>query len=280
MSERSWEVSEDVQVIGTGEGRVTLPQVGPPFDRATAEMRDVFANVSAATASATLHKMGIRRSFVNGPKALTPGGRAVGSAVTLSFMPAREDMARVAGEEQYEKRTALWAVMEEIEQFDILVVQAFGDPFIGCLGEMLTGYIQRRGAAGIVLDGYIRDWPHVKDLGIPIWARGTTPHFGTQGDLIPWGYHQPIACGGVLVLPGDLVVADDDGAVVVPQQLATTTARIATTREEWEVFSRKRIAEGGKLSTYYPLAPEARAEFEEWQRQETSGEQLAAGAQQ
>ncbi|HEY6492690.1 MAG TPA: hypothetical protein VIZ43_05415 [Trebonia sp.] len=265
MSEqRHREIPAGVTVAGTGRDRVTLPQVGPRFDRATKEMRDAFADISAATTSATLHKMGLRKSYIHGPKALDPGAKVVGSAVTLSFMPRREDVAVVQGEEQFEKKTALWAVMEEIEPYDVLVVQAFGDPFTGCLGEMLASYVQRRGGLGVVVDGCIRDWPKIKDLGLPVWANATTPHYGTQGDLIPWGFHQPVACGGVLVLPGDVVVADADGAVVVPAQLATTTARIAGTREDWEVFSRQRIAEGGRLSKYYPLDAEAEAEFRAW----------------
>src|SRR6202020_2773208 len=133
MSEqRHREVPAGVTVAGTGQGRITLPQIGPPFERATKEMREAFAGISAATASATLHKMGLRKSYIHGPKALSPDAKVVGSAVTLSFMPRREDVAVDRGEDQFEKRTALWAVMEEIEPYDVLVVQAFGDPFTGC----------------------------------------------------------------------------------------------------------------------------------------------------
>ena len=82
---------------------------------------------------------------------------------------------------------------------------------------------------------------------------------------MPWGYHAPVACGGVLVPPGDIVIADGDGVVVVLGQLAETTAR-AVEHEDWEVFSWVRLAEGGMLRKYYPLSKEAAEEFEVWKR--------------
>jgi regulator of RNase E activity RraA len=255
-----------IEVEGSGRGRVKLPQVGPAYDRIDAATREAFATVSAATAAATLHQMGITRAYMNGPRALDPDAKVVGSALTLAFMPKREDVAASRGAEHFEKRTALWAVLDEVEPFDVLVVQAFGDPFTGCLGEMLTSYLKTRGGLGVVVDGCIRDWPNIRQMGIPMWATGVTPNFASQAGLQPWGYNVPVACGGVLVLPGDLVVADGDGAVVVPAQLAGETARIATAHEEWEVFSRQRLDAGGALLKYYPLDEEGAAEYEIWKR--------------
>ena len=263
MSSERW----DLTVEGSGRARVSLPQVGPEHQRPNAEELEAFQDVSAATAAATLQKMGIRRAFIRGPRALDPGAKVVGSALTLAFMPQREDLMAVRGQEHFEKTTALWAVLEEVEAFDVLVVQAFGDPFTGCLGEMLVNYLRIRGGLGLVVDGCIRDWPKIRQMGVPVWATGLTPQFATQGGLLPWGYRVPVACGGALVLPGDVIVADGDGAVVVPLQLAAETARLATTHEEWELFSRQRIDEGGRLSKYYPLDEDAVVEYEQWRRQ-------------
>jgi regulator of RNase E activity RraA len=254
------------EVEGSGRGRIELPQVGASYKRIDPAVREAYSSVSAATAAATLHQMGITRAYMNGPRALDPDAKVVGSALTLAFMPKREDVAAAKGQEHFEKRTALWAVLDEVEPFDVLVVQAFGDPFTGCLGEMLTGYLATRGGLGVVVDGCIRDWPKIHQMGIPVWAAGVTPHFATQAGLLPWGYNVPVACGGVLVLPGDLVVADGDGAVVVPAQLAEQTALTATAHEEWEVFSRQRLDAGGALLKYYPLDEEATAEYEVWKR--------------
>jgi regulator of RNase E activity RraA len=256
----------EVVVEGSGSGRVALPVVGPEYARIDAETRAAFADVSAATAAATLHRMGVTRAFMRGPRALDPDAKVVGTALTLAFMPKREDLAAARGQEHFEKRTALWAVLDTVEPFDVLVIQAFGDPYTGCIGEMLTNYLSTRGGVGIVVDGCIRDWPKIRQMGVPVWAVGVTPHFATQAGLMPWAYKVPVACGGVLVLPGDLVVADGDGAVVVPAQLAKETARIAGAHEDWELFSRMRLDEGGALSKYYPLDEEATREYEEWRR--------------
>ncbi|MEW2500853.1 ribonuclease activity regulator RraA [Amycolatopsis sp. CA-161197] len=220
--------------------------------------------VSSATACAQLHRQGIRRTFVEGPRPLTTGQKVVGRAVTLQFMPQREDVASGVAQEYVERSTALWAVLEEIQPGDVLVVQAYGSAFTGCFGDMLVRYFKRKGGAGIVVDGRIRDSPRVEQLGVPIWCTGTTPHYASQAELFPWAYHVPVACGGVLVLPGDLVVADDDGAVVVPRLKAPHVMEAARDHEEWERFSRSRLEEGARLSDYYPLTPDSRAEFEAW----------------
>ncbi|QYN26367.1 ribonuclease activity regulator RraA [Amycolatopsis sp. DSM 110486] len=220
--------------------------------------------VSSATACAKLHQQGIRRTFVEGPRPLTTGQKVVGRAVTLQFMPQREDVASGVAQEYVERSTALWAVLEEIQPGDVLVVQAYGSAFTGCFGDMLVRYFKRKGGAGIVVDGRIRDSPRVEQLGVPIWCTGTTPHYASQAELFPWAYHVPVACGGVLVLPGDLVVADDDGAVVVPKLKAPHVMEAARDHEEWERFSRSRLEEGARLSDYYPLTPDSRAEFEAW----------------
>lgn len=258
------DLSSDIAVAGSGASRVNLRHAGPAFERPNPELLDAFSAVSSATAAGTLHKLGVTRAYINGPRSLNPGAKVVGSALTLAFMPRREDVAAAEGQEYFEKDTALWAVLEEARPFDVLVVQAFGDPFTGCFGEMLVKYFRSRGGTGIVVDGCVRDWPRLEKMGLPIWAVGVTPHFASQGGLLPWSYNVPVACGGALVLPGDVVVADADGAVVVPAQIAAHTARVASAHEEWEVFSRQRLEEGGRLSKYYPLDDEASLEYERW----------------
>jgi regulator of RNase E activity RraA len=191
----------------------------------------------------------------------------VGSAVTLQFMPQREDIVSGLAQEYVEKDSALWHVMDTIAPNDVLVVQAFGDPYTGVLGEMLIGHIRNRGGVGIVVDGYIRDWPRVKHLDIPIWARGTTPNYASQSHLFPWAHSVPVACSSVLVLPGDIIIADDDGVVLVPLKVASLLLETAGSHEDWEVFSRMRITQGGELRKYYPLNEEAQREYETWKQQ-------------
>ena len=244
---------------------ISLPISGE-VNRPESALIERLRGVSSATASAMLHKMGVRYTFLEGPLPRRPGSKVVGPAVTLQFMPQREDIASGLGQENIEKVSALWAVFETVEDGDVLVVQAFGDRYTGCMGEMLTTYFKGRGGVGIVVDGCVRDWPNIQQIDVPLWTVGFTPNYASQSRLFPWAYNVPVACAGVLVLPGDIIIADDDGAVCVPQQLAPEVARATLEHEEWEVFSRIKLAEGGALRKYYPLNDEGWAEYQEWRR--------------
>ncbi|HLH58450.1 MAG TPA: hypothetical protein VKV33_04785 [Streptosporangiaceae bacterium] len=251
---------------GTGN-RHDLARWGGPFKRPVPGLIDRFATVSAATACAKLSRLGISRTFIYGPRPDRPGARVVGTARTLQFMPQREDIASGADEEYVERRTALWAVLDSTEPGDVLVVQANAAAHTGCVGEMLVRYFGGRGGAGIVVDGRTRDSGRTRELDVPMWTTGATPHYASQGSLFPWAYDVPVAVGQALVMPGDLIVADDDGAVVVPQRLAEQVLALSEQHEEWEAFSRERLAQGGALSRYYPLDESARAEYEQWRTQ-------------
>ncbi|MFI1848254.1 ribonuclease activity regulator RraA [Streptomyces sp. NPDC020480] len=244
-----------------------LPVRGDAPGPADPQVLTRLAEVSAATACAKLHAQGIRRTFVCGPRPLAPGLKIAGRIRTLQFMPQREDIASGLGQEYVERHTALWAVLETIEPGDVLVVQAYGSPYTGCFGDMLVRYFRQKGGAGIVVDGRIRDAPRVRETGVPVWATGVTPHYASQAELFPWAYDTPVACGGVLALPGDLLVADDDGPVVVPRRTAPAVIAAAREHEQWERFSRARIEEGGALTDYYPLTTTTRAEYERWRDQ-------------
>lgn len=253
-----------------------LPVRGDPYAVPDPEVLAALAPVSSATACAALHKMGVRRTFITGPVPLIPGQRIIGRALTLQFMPQREDIASGIEQEYIERNTALWKVLEATRPGDVLVVQAFGSVRTGCLGEMLIRYFRNQGGAGIVVDGRTRDTPKVRSLGVPIWSMGATPHYASQDELFPWGYEVPVACGGVLVLPGDIIIADDDGAVVVPTHLAPELAQRAGEHEGWEAFSRQRIDGGGALSRYYPLDRDAQKEFQIWQKRHSQSDSVAA----
>lgn len=258
--------SDDVDSAGLPRAAVDLPIHGDPVRTPDASLIAALEGVSSATASAGLHRMGIRQTFIEGPRATKPGARVVGCVKTLQFMPQREDVASGHGQEHAEKYSALWAVLETIEPGDILAIQAFGDPYTGCLGEMLLTYFKARGGIGVVVDGCIRDWPKVQPLDIPLWVRGFTPNYASQGTLFPWAYNVPIACSRVLVLPGDLIVADDDGAVLIPAQIAPQLAARTQAHEDWEAFSRLQMQNGGTLTKYYPLNAEGQQEYEAWRQ--------------
>lgn len=226
--------------------------------------------IGSATATGELKRLGIRNAFIQGPVCMTPGASIVGPALTLQFMPKREDLypdAEYVDPERQLHRHALY----HAQQGDIVVVDARADMTSGIFGEMMMTYFRGRGGLGVVIDGCIRDSAEIKKLGLGLWLRGVTPNFHTQTNLFPYAVNVPIACGGVTVVPGDLIIADDDGAVVVPISLAPQLAAKAGEHVEWEEFSRLKLSEGGDLRTYYPLSDAARAEYEEWRRTQTSG---------
>ena len=226
------------------------------------------SGISSATAAGELARLGIRDPHIQGPVARIPGKHVVGPALTLQFMPKREDLYAVdeyADPEKQLHRHALY----HTQPGDIIVVDARGDLHSGVFGEMMLTFFMGRGGIGAVIDGCIRDFPQVlKDLDIGLWLRGTTPNFHTQTNIVPFAVNVPIACGNTLVMPGDIIVADDDGATVVPAQLAPELTEKAQAHAEWEDFSRMKLAEGGHLRKYYPLSEEARAEYEAWRAEQ------------
>ena len=256
----------DVDLALLSPSDLSLPISGPDFERPGKEIIDQLKMVSSATASATLDEIGIRQSFIQGPLPRMEGAKVVGPAVTLQFMPQREDIASSLAQEYAEEASALWNVFEVVCPGDVLTIGAYGDPYTGCVGEMLTTYFKGKGGIGLVVDGCIRDWPKIKELGIPVWTNGFTPNYASQSTLFPWAYNVPIACSRVLVLPGDIIIADDDGVVSIPANLVPEVLRHTLEHEEWEVFSRMKLAEGGALKKYYPLSEEGLREYEDWKK--------------
>jgi regulator of RNase E activity RraA len=229
---------------------------------------DALAAVGSATCSAELSRMGIRNAHITGPVSWTPGKCVAGPALTLQFMPKREDMY---GDDEYSQPELQLHrhVLYHAQPGDIVVVDARGDMTAGIFGEMMLTYFMGRGGLGLVIDGCLRDFPEAKKLGLGLWIRGTTPNFHTQTNIFPYAVNVPIAMNNVLVMPGDIMVADDDGAVVVPTKLAAELLDRANVHHEWEAFSRMRLSQGGDLRTYYPLSDEARPEYDAWKAQQS-----------
>mgnify|MGYP000163459798 FL=1 len=153
----------------------------------------------------------------------------------------------------------------------MVVVDAREDMQSGVFGEMMLTYLQGKGGEGIVVDGVIRDSQPALETGLGMWVRGFTPNYHIQTGIFPFCVNCPIACGGRLVFPGDIIIADDDGVVVVPLQLVDDIIAHAGTHKDWEVFSKLKLSEGGDLRKYYPLTEEAQREFEEWKKTQQSG---------
>lgn len=239
----------------------------PDIERPDQALVDGLAQVGSATASGELSKLGIRDAHLRGLTSWMPGMSIAGPALTLQFMPKREDQYNVDEYADPEKQLHRH-VLYHTQPGDIVVVDARGHMGSGVFGDMMLTYFKGRGGSGVVIDGTIRDYPKARQLGLGLWLKGTTPNFHTQTDLMPYAVNVPIACADTLVMPGDIIIADDDGAVVVPIALAPTLLGKVSTHVEWEEFSRMRLSEGGDLRKYYPLSEEGRTEYEEWRREQ------------
>lgn len=238
------------------------------IQRPAKELIEGLSGIGSATAAGELARLGIRDPYIQGPVARTPGKSIVGPALTLQFMPKREDQYAVdeyADPEKQLHRHALY----HTQPGDIIVVDARADMNSGVFGDMMMTFFMGQGGIGAIVDGCIRDYPKiVKDLDIGLWLRGTTPNFHTQTNIVPFAVNVPIACGDTLVMPGDIIVADDDGATVVPVGLAPELVEKAQTHAEWEEFSRIKLSQGGHLRKYYPLSEEGRAEYDAWKEEQ------------
>ena len=237
----------------------------PDISRPSKDIIEALMHLGAATVAGTLGHMGIRNPPMIGPVSWIKGNAIVGPALTLQFKPKPDDLY---GEGEYAdpEKQLHRHVLYHVQAGDIVVVDARGDMSAGVFGDMMSTYFKGRGGAGMVIDGCVRDYPNLKKLDIPMWIRGLTPNFHTQTGLMPFAVNVPIACGGVTVIPGDIIVADDDGAVVLPVALAADVIAKASEHHEWEEFSRMKLMEGAPLQRYYPLHDDARPEYEAWRK--------------
>src|SRR5512139_1359862 len=179
--------------------------------------RDVvatLANVTTATLTTLLLKKGLRNLWMRGTRPLNPGQpRIVGKAFTLRFIPAREDLATP---ESWSKPISTRGAIEAMPPGCIAVADAMGVTDAGIFGDILCARMKKRGVAGLVTDGVVRDLEGVLGTGLPVWCDGFAAPPSVAGlTFVGWG--EPIGCGGVAIFPNDIIVADQDGAVVIPQ---------------------------------------------------------------
>jgi regulator of RNase E activity RraA len=198
-----------------------------------------------------------------------PGKGVAGPAVTLQMMPKREDLLDEGEYADVEKQLHRH-VLYQVDPGDVVVVDARGDLSSGIFGDMMMTYFKGRRGAGVVIDGCVRDIARIRQLDIPLWVRGATPNYHAQTNLMPYAVNVTVACGGVTVVPGDIIVADDDGAVCVPVALAEQMLEKAHKDHGWEEFSREKLLAGESLQRYYPLHQDAVSEYEAWVRRNGS----------
>jgi regulator of RNase E activity RraA len=222
----------------------------------------IFEGVSTPTLTTVLLKKGLRNVWIRGARPLAAGKRIVGRAFTLNFIPAREDLATP---EAWASPTSTRAALEAAPAGAIVVANAMGVTDAGIFGDILCARMVKRGIGGLVTDGVVRDIVGVKATGLPVWAQGTAAPASVAG-LIFTGWEQPIGCGGVAIYPGDVIVADADGAVVVPAKLAAEVAELAQEQERLEAWILSEVERGVALPGLYPPNAETKARYEATRR--------------
>ena len=217
------------------------------------------AAVSTATITTLLLKKGLRNVWMRGTKPLAPGTpRLVGRAFTLRFVPAREDLATP---ESWASPKSTRAAIEAMPKGVIAVVDAMGVTDAGIFGDILCARMKQRGVAGLVTDGVVRDRAGVLSTKLPVWCQGAAaPPSVASLTFVNW--QEPIACGGVAVFPDDVVVVDDDGAVLIPAALLDAVVEAAPEQERMEEWIMGEVDKGSALPGLYPMNAETKARYE------------------
>jgi regulator of RNase E activity RraA len=226
---------------------------------------EILRHVTTATITTMLLKKGIRHCWIKGAMPLVPGGqRLVGKAFTLRFVPVREDLATP---ESWGKPISTRAAIEAMPEGCIAVADAMGITTAGIFGDILVMRMARRKVTALVTDGVIRDKAGCLKANMPIFCQGTAAPASVNG-LTFVGWNEPIACGGCAIFPDDVIVVDDDGAVVIPQALVDFVATEGEEHERYETWVVSEVARGVALPGLYPPNDEAKARYAAWKKQQ------------
>ena len=226
-------------------------------------IRATLEGISTATLTTVLLKKGLRNVWIRGAFPKQPGQtRVAGTAFTLRFVPAREDLATPASwASPISTRTAIEAMEEGV----ICVADANGVTDAGIFGDILCARMAYRKVGALITDGVVRDMEGVLATGLPVWCAGAAAPASVAGlTFINWG--EPVGCGGVAIFPGDAIVADGDGAVVIPQALLAEVVDAAVEQEAQESWIIDRVNNGAELPGLYPLNDENKARYQAWRK--------------
>lgn len=232
------------------------------FDAATLE---ALRHVTTATLTTQLFKRGLRNTFMQGvsPLAAHTGPNLVGPAFTLRNIPSREDIdvLELFADPEYAQRKCV----ETAPAGHVLVQDCRGERASASFGSILTLRLKVRGVAGMVSDGPVRDSATIAELGLPVFCAGASapPNLIRHHAV---DFNVPIGCGGVAVFPGDVIVGDADGVVVIPRGIAAEVAAAATEQERLETFLTERIREGATLPGTYPPNDVTKTAYEAWKK--------------
>jgi regulator of RNase E activity RraA len=231
-----------------------------------AETKARLATISTATISTLLFKRGLRNTWLHGVRRMSAAKRnMVGEAYTLRNIPSREDLDQVSvfqNPEQPQRKA-----YDTVPAGQVLVIDCRADTRAASGGGILTSRLHVRGAAGLVSDGCLRDSDEISQMDFPVYCAGPAAPLNLARHHAV-DFNVPIACGGVAVYPGDVVVGDADGVVILPQHLADEVAAEAIDMERFERFVMQEIQRGQPVIGTYPPSPETRARYSQWREKD------------
>lgn len=248
---------DDAQRIaawGSAEAAGLAPQ--PPT--LTPELRRALQDMPVATLSQQLRRRGLNNVAIDGVRPLPGSGKIIGTAATLRFVPNREDLFKSHGGGYNAQKRAFDALGEG----EVMIIEARGDAGAGTLGDVLALRARANGAAGIISDGAVRDYAAVAEVDIPVYSNGAHPAVLGRKH-VPWEYGVTVSCGGATVQPGDIIVADTDGAIVIPPALLAEVIDAARTKEDEDAWVAERVAEGERLEGLFPMNDQWRARYDQ-----------------
>jgi 5-oxopent-3-ene-1,2,5-tricarboxylate decarboxylase/2-hydroxyhepta-2,4-diene-1,7-dioate isomerase len=225
----------------------------------SAALRAKLERVPVAGLSAQLRKRGLNNVTIDGVRPMHPGTKIVGTAKTLRFVPGREDLFQSHGGGYNAQKRAFDGVGEG----EIIVIEARGETGSGTLGDILALRAKARGAAGIITDGGVRDYDTVAGIGIPVYSAGAHPAVLGRRH-VPWDLDVTIGCGGTTVQPGDIVVGDGDGVIVIPPALAEEIVDAALAQEDEDAYVAEQVAAGNPVDGLFPMNAEWKARYDAW----------------
>jgi regulator of RNase E activity RraA len=228
-----------------------------------AATKTVLEGISTATLTTVLLKKGLRNVWIRGAFPRQPGQkRVVGPAVTLRFVPAREDLATPAS---WGSPISTRAAIEAMAEGDVAVAGAMGVTDAGIFGDILCARMAVRKVGALITDGVMRDMEGVLATGLPVWCAGAAAPASVAGlTFVNW--NEPVGCGGVAIFPGDVISADGDGAVVIPKALLAEVTQDAIEQERHEGWVIEEVRKGVPLPGLYPANAENKARYEAWRK--------------
>ncbi len=247
--EEAWGSAEKAGLAPTQEPAKTL----------TPELKAKLESVATATLSSQMRARGLNNVSIDGLTGTRTGRKVVGTARTLRFVPNREDLFKSHGGGYNAQKRAI----DSVGEGEILVMEARGEKGTGTLGDILALRAKHNGAAAIITDGGVRDYSTVAGIDLPVYC--ANPHPAVLGRRhVPWDTDLTIACGGATVQPGDIIVADDDGILVIPPAIAEELVEACIRQEHQEEFIAEMVKAGHGVDGLYPMNAAWKEKYEAW----------------